>query len=69
MLRNSNSFAIAGLAAIATGMTSSIFLVTDVLLPRWAAATLTLVSEAHSQHSAFAFPLSRRYDRWDDDSA
>jgi predicted membrane channel-forming protein YqfA (hemolysin III family) len=69
MLRNSNAFAIAGLAAIAIGMTASIFLVTDVLVPRWAAATLTLVSGSAFAALWFAFPLSRRYDRWDDDGA
>ena len=66
MLRNSNQFAIFGLAAIAFGMTAAIFLVTDVLLPRWAAALLTLVTGVTFAIFWFAFPLSRRYDRWDE---
>ena len=41
MLQTSNRFAIAGLGAIAVAMSASIFLVTDVLLTRAAAALLT----------------------------
>jgi Family of unknown function (DUF6328) len=67
MLQHSNQFAIAGLAAIAIGMTASIFLVSDVLLPRWAAAFLTIFSGLTFTFFWFAFPLSRHYDRWDED--
>jgi Family of unknown function (DUF6328) len=67
MLRASNRFAIAGLAFIAVAMSASLFLVTDVLLPRTAAALLTAAAGACFALAWFAFPLSTPYDRWDDD--
>jgi hypothetical protein len=67
MLRTSNSFAIAGLASIAVAMTASIFLVTDVLLPRTAAALVTAAAGACFALAWFMLPLSTPYDRWDDD--
>lgn len=67
MLRTSNRLAVCGLAAIAVAMTASVFLVTDVLLPRWAAALLTVAAGIAFALAWFALPLSRPYDRWDDD--
>jgi amino acid transporter len=67
MLRTSNRLAVGGLAAIAVGMTASIFLVTDVLLPRWGAVSLTVAAGITFALLWFGLPLSRPYDRWDDD--
>lgn len=66
MLRIGNMLAIAGLAAIALAMSASIFLVTDVLLPRWAATVLTFTTGAVFAVAWFALPLSMPYDRWDE---
>ncbi len=67
MLRTSNRFAIAGLVSMAVAMTASVFLVTDVLLPRAAAALLTVAAGGCFAAAWFALPLSTPYDRWDDD--
>lgn len=67
MLRRSNRLAIGGLVAIAVAMTASVFLVTDVLLPRWGALVLTVVAGFTFAVGWFALPLSQPYDRWDDD--
>jgi hypothetical protein len=67
MLRTSNRLAIGGLVAIAVAMTASVFLVTDVLLPRWGALLLTLAAGLSFALGWFALPLSQPYDRWDDD--
>ena len=67
MLQVGNRLAIAGLGAIAVAMTASLFLVTDVLLPRWAAAVLTVATGSAFAVAWFALPLSMPYDRWDDD--
>jgi hypothetical protein len=67
MLRTSNTFAIAGLVSIAVAMTASLFLVTDVLLPRIVAALLTVAAGSCFAAAWFALPLSTPYDRWDDD--
>jgi hypothetical protein len=67
MLHTSNRFAIAGLASTAVAMTASIFLVTDVLLPRTAAALVTVAAGACFALAWFVLPLSTPYDRWDDD--
>ena len=67
MLRTSNLLAICGLVAIAIAMTASVFLVTDVLLPRSAAAVLTVGAGIAFALAWFALPLSRPYDRWDDE--
>ena len=67
MLRTADHFAIAGSLAIAVGMTASVFLVTDVLLPRTASALVTVLAGVTFGLAWFALPLSRPYDRWDDD--
>ena len=67
MLRTADHFAIGGLVAIAVGMTASVFLVTDVLLPRTAAALVSILAGVSFGLAWFALPLSRPYDRWDDD--
>jgi predicted membrane channel-forming protein YqfA (hemolysin III family) len=67
MLRTADHFAIGGLVAIAVGMTASVFLVTDVLLPRTAAALVSVLAGVTFGLAWFALPLSRPYDRWDDD--
>ncbi len=67
MLQVGNRLAIAGLASIAVAMSASVFLVTDVLLPRPAAAVLTAATGAVFAVAWFALPLSMPYDRWDDD--
>ena len=68
MLRISNGLAIGGLGAIALAMTASVFLVTDVLLPRAAAALLTVAAGIAFGLAWFALPLAMPYDRWDDDA-
>ena len=67
MLRTADHFAIGGLVAIAVGMTASVFLVTDVLLPRTASALVSVLAGVTFGLVWFALPLSRPYDRWDDD--
>ena len=67
MLSTSNQLAIAGLISIAVAMTASVFLVTDVLLVRPAAAAISVVTAVAFASCWFALPLSRPYDRWDDD--
>ena len=67
MLRTSNRFAIGGLAAVAVAISASLFLVTDVLLPRSWASVVTAVAAAGFALAWFALPLSRPYDRWDDE--
>ena len=67
MLTTSNRLAIAGLISIAVAMTASVFLVTDVLLVRPAAAAISVVAAVAFASYWFALPLSRPYDRWDDD--
>jgi predicted membrane channel-forming protein YqfA (hemolysin III family) len=67
MLRTSNRLAIGGLAAIAVAMTASVFLVTDVLLPRGWAAVVTAGAGIAFALAWFALPLAQPYDRWDDD--
>jgi hypothetical protein len=67
MLRTANRLAVGGLAAIAIAMTASVFLVTDVVLSRREAATLTVLAGVAFALFWFALPLSRPYDRWDDD--
>jgi hypothetical protein len=67
MLKTSNRLAIGGLVAIAVAMTASVFLVTDVLLPRAGALVLTVAAGIAFAIGWFALPLSQPYDRWDDD--
>ena len=67
MLQTANRLAIAGFAMIAIAMTASVFLVTDVLLSRGQAAGLTVLAAIAFLLAWFALPLSRPYDRWDDD--
>ncbi len=67
MLRTSNRLTIGGLACTAVAMSASLFLVTDVLLPRWGAVLITLVGAVAFALAWFALPLTRPYDRWDDD--
>ena len=67
MLRTSNRLAIGGIVAIAVAMSASVFLVTDVLLPRWASALLTVGAAFGFALAWFALPLAQPYDRWDDE--
>ncbi len=66
ILRISNVLAIGGLVAIAVAMTASVFLVTDVLLARPLAASLSVLVGLGFVAAWFALPLSQPYDRWDD---
>jgi predicted membrane channel-forming protein YqfA (hemolysin III family) len=61
MLRTSNQLAIWGLAAVAVAISASLFLVTDVLLPRSWASVVTAVAAAGFALAWFALPLSRPY--------
>jgi Family of unknown function (DUF6328) len=67
MLRTSNQLAIGGLVSIAVAMTASVFLVTDVLLPRAWAGVVTVGAGILFALAWFALPLSQPYDRWDDE--
>jgi membrane protein YdbS with pleckstrin-like domain len=67
MLRTANRLAIAGLAAVAVAISASLFLVTDVLLPRSWAWGVTALAALGFALAWFALPLSQPYDRWDDD--
>ena len=67
MLRTSNQLAIGGLTAVAVAMSASLFLVTDVLLPRGWAVLVTVVAAAGFALAWFGLPLSQPYDRWDDE--
>jgi len=67
MLRMSNRLAIGGLAAVAVAISASLFLVTDVLLPRSWAAVVTALAAVGFALAWFALPLSTPYDRWDDE--
>jgi amino acid transporter len=66
MLRTSNRLAIAGLAAVAVGMTSAMFLVTDVLLDTAGAVAFSAVAAVFFTMAWFVFPLLQPYDRWDE---
>jgi len=68
MLRTSNQLAIGGIAAVAVAISASLFLVTDVLLPRGWAAAVTALAAVGFALAWFALPLSQPYDRWDDDA-
>jgi hypothetical protein len=65
MLRTSNRLAIAGFVCIAIAMSASLFLVTDVLLPRWGAFAVTVLAAASFAVAWFVLPLLQPYDRWD----
>jgi amino acid transporter len=67
MLRTANRLAIAGLAAVAVAISASLFLVTDVLLPRSWAGGVTALAALGFALAWFALPLSQPYDRWDDE--
>ena len=67
MLRKSNQLAIGGLVAVAIAITASLFLVTDVLLPRGWAAVVTVAAGLAFGLAWFALPLAQPYDRWDDE--
>ena len=60
MLRISNKLAIAGLAALAVGMTSAIFLVSDFLYHRTVSVVLTALVGASFLVLWYALPLSRK---------
>jgi len=68
MLRTSNRLAIGGIASVAVAITASLFLVTDVLLPRGWAAAVTALAGLGFALAWFALPLTRPYDRWDDEA-
>ena len=63
----SNRLAIGGLGAIALAMTASVFLVTDVLLPRGAAAVVTALAAHRVRAGLVRAAALQPYDRWDDD--
>ena len=67
MLRTANRLAIAGLAAVAVAISASLFLDTDVLLPRGWAWGVTALAALGFALAWFALPLSQPYDRWDDE--
>ena len=67
MLRTSNRLAIGGIASVAVAITASLFLVTDVLLPRTWASIVTACAGLAFALAWFALPLSQPYDRWDDE--
>ncbi len=60
MLITSNRLAIAGIAFLALAMTSSIFLITDVLYHGWVVATLTGATAGLLVWFWYALPLTRR---------
>ena len=67
LLRTANRLAIAGFASVAVAISASLFLVTDVLLPRGWAAAVTVLAALGFALAWFALPLSQPYDRWDDE--
>ncbi|HEY7380716.1 MAG TPA: DUF6328 family protein [Gaiella sp.] len=66
MLRISNQLAVAGIGAIATAMTASVFLVTDTLYSRTVTIVVTVGSGALFLFGWYVLPLSTPYDRWDE---
>jgi len=67
MLRTSNRLAIAGLAFVALAMTASVYLVSETVIETTAATIVTVMSAVLFLAAWFVLPLSRPYDRWDDD--
>jgi predicted membrane channel-forming protein YqfA (hemolysin III family) len=67
MLRVSHAGTIVGIALLAVAMTSATYLVIDEMTTTVVAAVVTAVAGAVFAGVWFVLPLSRPYDRWDDD--
>ena len=67
MLRISHFGTIGGIAFLAAAMTAATYLVMDEVAVTWAAALATVLAGAVFLLVWFALPLSRPYDRWDDE--
>ena len=66
MLRTSNRLAIAGLAFVAVAMTSSVFLVTDLLFGWVVTVVVTVLTAGLFLVGWFVLPLRQPYERWDE---
>ena len=67
MLRVSHAGTIVGIACLAVAMTSATYLVIDEMAKTAVAAAVTALAGAVFVAVWFVLPLSRPYDRWDDD--
>lgn len=67
MLRTSNRLAIAGLAFVAVAMTASVYLVSEAVVHTTGAVLITCFSAVLFATAWFVLPLSRPYERWDDE--
>ncbi len=67
MLRVSHAGTIFGIALLAVAMTAATYLVIDEMTKTAVAAAVTAVAGAVFLGVWFVLPLSRPYDRWDDD--
>ena len=67
MLRVSHAGTIVGIALLAVAMTAATYLVIDEMTTTAVAAVVTAIAGAVFAGVWFALPLSRPYDRWDDD--
>ncbi len=67
MLRVSNRLAIAGLGCVALAMTASVFLVVEEIASSAVATLLAAASGVVFGTGWFLLPLTRPYDRWDED--
>jgi membrane protein YdbS with pleckstrin-like domain len=67
MLRVSHAGTIVGIAFLAVAMTAATYLVIDEMARTAVAAAVTAVAGAVFVGVWFLLPLSRPYDRWDDD--
>ena len=67
MLRVSHAGTIVGIALLAVAMTAATYLVIDEMTTTAVAAVVTAVAGAVFAGVWFVLPLSRPYDRWDED--
>jgi membrane protein YdbS with pleckstrin-like domain len=67
MLRISHAGTICGIALLAVAMTAATYLVIDEMTTTVVAAVVTAVAGAVFAGVWFVLPLSRPYDRWDED--
>ena len=67
MLRVSHAGTIVGIACLAVAMTAATYLVIDEMAETAVAAAVTALAGAVFVGVWFVLPLSRPYDRWDDD--
>ena len=67
MLRISHAGTICGIGLLAVAMTAATYLVIDEMTTTAVAAVVTAIAGAVFAGVWFALPLSRPYDRWDDD--